>query len=48
MERYAIEQRLKRLESEIARLALINSRLERFEPEHLSCSSPTSTGDSYS
>jgi fibronectin type 3 domain-containing protein len=49
VERYAIEQRLKRLESENARLAQINSRLERFEREHLSGSTPPpSTGDSYS
>ena len=49
MERYEIEQRLQRLESENARLAQINSRLERFEREHLSGSiPPPSTGDSYS
>jgi hypothetical protein len=46
VERYAIEQRLQRLESENARLAQINSRLERFEREHLSGSTPPpSTGD---
>ena len=49
MERYEIEQRLQRLEGENARLAQINSRLERFEREHLSGSTPPpSTGDSYS
>ena len=49
VERYEIEQRLQRLESESARLAQINSRLERFEREHLSGSTPPpSTGDSYS
>jgi hypothetical protein len=49
VERYEIEQRLQRLESENARLAQINSRLERFEREHLSGSiPPPSTGDSYS
>ena len=49
VERYEIEQRLQRLESENARLAQINSRLERFELEHLSGSTPPpSTGDSYS
>jgi hypothetical protein len=46
VERYEIEQRLQRLESENARLAQINSRLERFEREHLSGSTPPpSTGD---
>ena len=49
VERYEIEQRLQRLESENARLAQINSRLERFEREHLSGSIPPPfTGDSYS
>ena len=49
VERYEIEQRLQRLESENARLEQINSRLERFEREHLSGSiPPPSTGDSYS
>ena len=50
MERYEIEQRLQRLESENARLAQINSRLERFEREHLSGSIPPPpfTGDSCS
>jgi hypothetical protein len=48
VERYEIEQRLQRLKSENARLAQINSRLERFEREHLSGSTPPpSTGDSY-
>ena len=48
VERYEIEQRLQRLESENARLAQINSRLERFEREHLSGSIPPPfTGDSY-
>ena len=37
------------IESEIARLEQANSRLERFEREHLSGSTPPpSTGDSYS
>jgi len=49
VERYEIEQRLQRLKSENARLAQINSRLERFERDHLSGSTPPpSTGDSYS
>ena len=49
VERYEIEQRLQRLKSENARLAQINSRLERFEREHLSGSTPPpSTGDSCS
>jgi len=49
VERYEIEQRLQRLKSENARLEQINSRLERFEREHLSGSTPPpSTGDSYS
>ena len=49
VERYAIEQRLQRLESENAQLAQINSRLERFEREHLSGSTqPPSIGDSCS
>ena len=49
VERYEIEQRLQRLEGENARLAQINSRLERFEREHLSGSTPPpSTGDSCS
>ena len=49
VERYEIEQRLQRLESENARLAQINSRLERFEREHLSgLIPPPSTDDSYS
>ena len=49
MERYEIEKRMKQLESEIARLEQVNSRLERFELEHLSGSTPPpSTGDSYS
>jgi hypothetical protein len=49
LERYEIEQRLQRLNSENARLAQINSRLGRFEREHLSGSTPPpSTGDSYS
>ena len=48
VERYEIEQRLQRLESENARLAQINSRLERFEREHLSGSTPPhSTEDSF-
>jgi hypothetical protein len=43
------KQRMKQLESEIARLEQANSRLERFEREHLSGSiPPPSTGDSYS
>jgi hypothetical protein len=49
VERYEIEQRLQRLKSENARLAQINSRLERFEREHLPGSiPPPSTGDSCS
>ena len=49
VERYEIEKRMKQLESEIARLEQVNSRLERFELEHLSGSTPPpSTGDSYS
>ena len=43
------KQRMKQLESEIARLEQANSRLERFEQEHLSGSIPPhSTGDSWS
>ena len=43
------KQRMKQLESEIARLEQANSRLERFEREHLSGSTPPpSTGDYYS
>ena len=43
------EKRIKQLESEIARLEQANSRLARFEQEHLSGSiPPPSTGDSYS
>ena len=43
------EKRMKQLESEIARLEQANSRLARFEREHLSGSiPPPSTGDSYS
>ena len=41
MERYAIEQRLKRVESENAQLAQINSRPERLEREHLLIRSPS-------
>ena len=41
MERYEIEQRLQRLESENAQLAQINSRPERFEREHLLIRSPS-------
>jgi len=42
-------QRMKQLESEIARLEQANSRLARFEREHLSGSShPPFTGDSLS
>ena len=41
------EQRMKQLRSENARLAAIESRLARFEREHLSGSNPlSSTGDS--
>jgi len=41
------EQRMKQLRSENARLAAIESRLARFEQEHLSRSNPlSSTGDS--
>ena len=54
VQRYALEQRMlqdeketERLKKENARLAQINSRLERFEREHLSGSiPPPSTGDS--
>jgi hypothetical protein len=43
------EQRMKQLRSENARLAAIESRLARFEREHLSSSNPlSSTGDSSS
>ena len=53
---YELEQRMLQdkkedtlIESEIARLEQANSRLERFEREHLSGSTPPpSTGDSYS
>jgi hypothetical protein len=42
-----IEQRTRQLRKENARLAAIESRLARFEREHLSGSSPlSSTGDS--
>jgi hypothetical protein len=41
------EQRMKQLRKENARLAAIESRLARFEQEHLSGSNPlSSTGDS--
>ena len=39
------EQRMKRLKNENAQLAAIESRLERFEREHLSNSSPPSCID---
>ena len=43
------EKRMKQLESEIARLEQANSRLARFEQEHLSGSIPPhSTEDSFS
>ena len=43
------EKRMKQLESEIARLEQANSRLARFEQDHLSGSiPPPSTGDSFS
>jgi len=49
VQQYAIEQRLLQLESEIERLEQANSRLARFEREHLSGSTPPpSTGDSFS
>ena len=56
VQRYELEQRMlldrketERLKKENARLAQINSRLERFEREHLSGSiPPPSTGDSCS
>jgi hypothetical protein len=49
VQRYAIEQEIKQLEIENARLAASNARLERFEREHLSGSIPhPSTGDSWS
>ena len=41
------EQRMRQLRKENARLAAIESRLARFEQEHLSGSNPlSSTGDS--
>ena len=54
VQQYAIEQRIlqmrkgnKQLKKENARLAAIESRLARFEREHLSSSNPlSSTGDS--
>jgi uncharacterized protein involved in exopolysaccharide biosynthesis len=54
VQRYALEQNIEQLGSETAqlkkenaRLAAIESRLERFEREHLSGSTPhPSTGDS--
>jgi len=56
VQRYELQQRMlqdeketERLKKENARLAQINSRLERFEQEHLSGSIPPhSTGDSWS
>lgn len=46
VQQYAIEQRLLQLESEIERLEQANSRLARFEREHLSGSTPPpSTGN---
>ncbi len=56
VQQYELEQRMlqdeketERLKKENARLAAINSRLERFEREHLSGSiPPPSTDDSYS
>ena len=56
VQRYALEQNIEQLRSETAqlkkenaRLAAIESRLERFEREHLSGSIPhPSTGDSLS
>lgn len=49
VQQYAIEQRLLQLESEIERLEQANSRLARFERDHLSGSTPPpSTGDSLS
>ena len=56
VQRYELEQRMlqdeketERLKNENARLARINSRLERFEREHLSGSiPPRCTGDSSS
>jgi uncharacterized protein involved in exopolysaccharide biosynthesis len=56
VQRYALEQNIEQLRSETAqlkkenaRLAAIESRLERFEREHLSGSTPhPSTGDSSS
>ena len=44
---YALEQRMKQLRKENARLAAINSRLDRFEQEHFSSlNQALSTGDS--
>ena len=56
VQRYALEQNIEQLRNETAqlkkenvRLAAIESRLERFEREHLSGSTPhPSTGDSSS
>jgi fibronectin type 3 domain-containing protein len=56
VQRYDLEQRMlqdeketERIKKENARLAQINSKLERFEQEHLSGSIPPhSTGDSWS
>ena len=52
VQRYALEQRIlqmrkenEQLENENARLAAIESRLARFEREHLSNSSPLSSTD---
>ena len=44
---YALEQRMKQLKKENARLAAINSRLDRFEQEHFSSlNQALSAGDS--
>jgi len=44
---YALEQSTKQLRKENARLAAINSRLDRFEQEHFSnLNQALSTGDS--
>ena len=47
VQRYALEQNIEQLRRENARLEAIESRLARFEREHLSGSTPPpSTGDS--
>ena len=49
VQRYALEQNIEQLKKDNARLEAIESRLARFEREHLSGSTPhPSTGDSSS